>query len=177
MWVIRDGQRTRGTGCYEVEREAAETQLARYIEANPPLPPPELPPPNTVPKVQPTFVYVIGPRYRHPVKIGISASPQLRMASLQTGHHRSLVMLAQVPGSALEERALHRLFKRDHINGEWFERSTEIETFIELIERRGLPLHLAVKWITDDRADVRRQHRAVVIKANGKERDDERHDH
>ena len=33
LWVIRDGQRTLGTGCLEGDREGAERKLAAYIAA------------------------------------------------------------------------------------------------------------------------------------------------
>jgi hypothetical protein len=89
MWVIRDGQRTRGTGCYEADREAAELQLARYIEANPPSPLRELPPPKASTEPEPTFIYVIGIPNRRVVKIGLSTLPQARLVSLQTAHYRS----------------------------------------------------------------------------------------
>jgi hypothetical protein len=105
-----------------------------------------------------SMVYVIGPkRADRPVKIGISALPQRRLADLQTSHHDRLTILAQTPGGRDEESALHRLFKRERLNGEWFQRSPEIEKFIALIGRRGLPVHLAVKWIADDRRDPRRE--------------------
>jgi hypothetical protein len=44
MWFIRDGAATRGTGCYETDREAAELQLARYIEAKCSAPNPQFAP-------------------------------------------------------------------------------------------------------------------------------------
>jgi integrase len=33
MWIIRDGQANRGTGCHEHDREGAERELAKYILA------------------------------------------------------------------------------------------------------------------------------------------------
>ena len=156
MWVIRDGQRTRGTGCHEADRAGAEVQLARYIEANPPAPPKPLPPPNSCEAGSASqFIYIVGSKRLDAVKIGISALPHVRLRSLQTSNFHRLEVLAQIAGTVEQERALHRLFKRDHRNGEWFTRTAEIEKFIELIGRRGLPIHLAVKWITDDRREGR----------------------
>ena len=31
MWIIRDGETNRGTGCHEHDREGAERKLAAYI--------------------------------------------------------------------------------------------------------------------------------------------------
>lgn len=100
-----------------------------------------------------TLVYVIGgPKSHHDVKIGFSNQPASRLARFQKHRVEKLSVLAQTPGGVTDERTLHRLFKADRLKGEWFKRSAEIKLFIELIGRRSLPIHLAVKWISDDRA-------------------------
>lgn len=108
------------------------------------------------------MIYFIGARSQQlPVKIGTSRSAEDRLADLQTAHHEKLVLFAKVPGGIGEERELHRLFKADRVFGEWFQRSEEIELFIGLIGHRSLPLHLAVKWIKDDREVAKRQPKLV----------------
>jgi hypothetical protein len=70
------------------------------------------------------FVYLIGeeapagaPRY---VKIGYSDYPDARIAMLQTGNPRKLTLLASIPGTMDDERALHAKHIADNILAEWF---------------------------------------------------------
>jgi len=66
------------------------------------------------------------------VKIGIATgSPQERLKQLQTGCPNELVLRAEMPGCQSDESALHRIFARQHVRGEWFHLDGEINDFIE----------------------------------------------
>lgn len=145
-WIIQDGERRLGTGCSEGQRSVAEGFLDAYKKRA------ALAPPPVAIDLKEPMIYVIGPTQpAWPVKIGTSRSVEERLSDLQTAHHQTLVIHAQAPGGVLEEKQLHRLFRQYRLNGEWFRRSEEIEKFILLIGYRDLPLHLAVKWVNDDR--------------------------
>lgn len=99
-----------------------------------------------------TVLYVIGPK-RGPVKIGISASPANRMASLQTSHPYELSILAEIPirGSGIDaerhqlgtevERRVHEFLLpyRTRASGEWFNRSHEVQQFIDMAKCKLSP--------------------------------------
>lgn len=76
----------------------------------------------------PSYVYFIG--YSDRIKIGYSIAPKQRFETF----HPDEVMLV-LAGTRAHERALHELFKRHRIRGEWFRRDQEILDFIA--ERSG----------------------------------------
>jgi hypothetical protein len=76
------------------------------------------------------LVYFIGAA-SGPIKIGIALRPRERLSGLQTSHHERLELLATCEGGQEQERAYHKLFKDRRLNGEWFERTAEIEAEIE----------------------------------------------
>lgn len=55
-----------------------------------------------------------------PVKVGWSRHPDERLAELQCGNPRKLVLLTQAPGFKWEERWAHLKLARYRIRGEWF---------------------------------------------------------
>ena len=56
-----------------------------------------------------------------PIKIGYTNGSVLRrLQMLQTGNPNTLVVLASVPGSHLEERRLHAKFWSTVVGGEWY---------------------------------------------------------
>lgn len=65
--------------------------------------------------------------------VGYSKDPQRRLNTLQTGNSTPLQMLLTIPGTIQSERALHRRFKRDHVNLEWFNYSDDIQRYIAAI--------------------------------------------
>jgi len=72
-----------------------------------------------------TFVYFIRDEFGA-TKIGISADPHQRVATLQTGHPEALYLHNTVPcRSGADARAvegdLHDCFARQRMNGEWFD--------------------------------------------------------
>lgn len=58
------------------------------------------------------------------VKIGFSSDTSRRMYEVDAR------LLATVPGSIALERAVHRLFADDRVDGEWFRPSQAIQAFI-----------------------------------------------
>src|SRR5262245_24163164 len=54
------------------------------------------------------------------VKVGCSDDPKSRLAQLQTGCPDLLELLGCIPGDERTETALHRVFRRYHLRGEWF---------------------------------------------------------
>lgn len=65
-------------------------------------------------------VYFLVDEQANAVKIGCSADVHRRVAQLQTGHPRPLVLLGSMPGSFDEEKRIHQLLKAQRIAGEWF---------------------------------------------------------
>ena len=70
-------------------------------------------------------VYLIRSGKKGPIKIGIAKNVDSRISELQIGNPNKLFLVAIFPihseKKAREiERHLHKLFKRQHIRGEWF---------------------------------------------------------
>ena len=73
------------------------------------------------------YVYFIQKGYGS-IKIGVSDNPEKRLKQLQTGNHGSLFIIAKFPFETRREALsleydLHKMFKNDKINGEWFKKS------------------------------------------------------
>lgn len=76
------------------------------------------------------YVYLItealpggGLRY---AKIGYSVNPKKRVAELQTGNPRTLVLLYMMPGTEEDERQLHAKYASDNVLQEWFAITPEL---------------------------------------------------
>jgi hypothetical protein len=65
-------------------------------------------------------LYIVGDP-SGPVKIGVANDVASRMAALQTGNPRRLVLLDLVPDCGYLELALHRAFEQFRLVGEWFD--------------------------------------------------------
>lgn len=65
------------------------------------------------------------------VKLGISKDPDARLASLQSGHHASLWLLATIAGRQEDESTLHRLIAKYRVRGEWFRIGPWLHAFME----------------------------------------------
>jgi hypothetical protein len=74
-------------------------------------------------------VYYVGTE-DGPVKIGITNNMQHRLAALNNVSPVKLSCLAAFPGWTLEERLVHDRHRAARLNGEWFERTPEIESEI-----------------------------------------------
>lgn len=67
-----------------------------------------------------SYVYVIGPRYLRPVKIGVTTNLEKRLKSIQTGNPEQLSVLWATEGGRDLEHALHEQFAAERQAGEWF---------------------------------------------------------
>lgn len=73
------------------------------------------------------YVYLIGEVGRwDAVKVGYSVKPSARVSELQTGNSRQLQLLAALPGTEADERALHMKYIDDNILLEWFKPSASL---------------------------------------------------
>lgn len=64
------------------------------------------------------------------IKIGTSTNPDLRLKELQTSHYKTLKLIGVMPGGRNTETALHQMFLRHTILGEWFKPVKEIKDFV-----------------------------------------------
>lgn len=76
------------------------------------------------------YVYFIKGNVTGNIKIGFSMHPEKRVKQLQTGAGEKLELLCKIQGSQSKERELHRKFKKQHIHGDWFHPSPELESLI-----------------------------------------------
>lgn len=53
-------------------------------------------------------------------KVGYSTNPEARVAELQTGNPRTLVLLYKKPGTPEDEAALHQKYMQNNVLQEWF---------------------------------------------------------
>ncbi len=83
-------------------------------------------------------VYFIQEKARGSIKIGISESPQERLAMLKTGSAHELVLLGVMQGGMKKEAELHERFAAHRISGEWFNVAI-LDDVMEIIEKYGKP--------------------------------------
>lgn len=77
----------------------------------------------------PQKIYFVQRGEAGPVKIGVSANPDSRIAALQKSYEEKLRVLAIILGDLAAERALHERFAEHRIKGEWFKPVPEILDF------------------------------------------------
>jgi len=80
-------------------------------------------------------VYFIKSMRSKAVKIGVSVNVAERLVRLQTGSVARLILLAEMPGEASYERALHKAFAEYRIAGEWFRCEGKLAAFIASLPR------------------------------------------
>jgi hypothetical protein len=91
-------------------------------------------------------VYFIRPvGQRGPIKIGCSVRPATRLRDIEIWSPVLLEIIATAPGGHPHELALHDKFAADHLHGEWFAASTDLERVIDYVKRTGAlpPLSIA----------------------------------
>lgn len=79
------------------------------------------------------YVYFIGVPGADVIKIGYSKNPWARLKELQTATTEDLSVVATVKTTETSEVDIHKLFKEERVNGEWFTRSALIESVIKEI--------------------------------------------
>lgn len=71
------------------------------------------------------------------IKIGTSANVTNRLRIFNQAHPEPVNLLAAVPGGHVHEAEVHRMFRRDRDQGEWFSPSPELLAFIDAINAEG----------------------------------------
>lgn len=75
-----------------------------------------------------------------PIKIGCSKLPELRLDTMTIWSPVQLEIVVSVPGTHPQETALHGMFRKHHLHGEWFGASKELLALIDhCVERGELP--------------------------------------
>jgi hypothetical protein len=74
----------------------------------------------------PLKVYFIRRPDTREIKIGVSTSPESRLAALQCGSARRLQLLVTHDGGFEDEHAWHRMLRKEHIAFEWFKESERL---------------------------------------------------
>lgn len=68
------------------------------------------------------------------VKIGVSADPDFRLSTLQTGAPGRLTLLAAIPNRGEDESKYHKIFDHLRIHGEWYRYTEEIAHAISQLQ-------------------------------------------
>ena len=68
------------------------------------------------------------------IKIGFATDIHGRLATLQTGNPKELILVDTIYGPKEIERMLHRAFKKYRVSREWFSFSDQIDDFISDVE-------------------------------------------
>ena len=100
------------------------------------------------------YVYFIkaGKSKKAPIKIGVAANIERRLATLQTGNHLELFLLAAIQCDSKAhayglESMFHRMLGRHKIRGEWFRHDLNLKA-IEEMKVRG-----KFEWAEKDAPD------------------------
>jgi len=73
------------------------------------------------------------------IKVGFTQDVAARVADLQTGNHKKLRVEETFVSYREAEKMIHQRFKADHLAGEWFSRSFEMEELMaDLMDYRGM---------------------------------------
>lgn len=84
------------------------------------------------------LVYFIGDPNGSTIKIGYSKNPWARLKEAQTGDYEALSVVATVVATVVEGQPIHDLFSAVSIEGDWFNRSPELNEVIEKIKSKDL---------------------------------------
>lgn len=127
-WFILDKGKQFGTGCGVEDQVEAESLLLDYIQSKP-----------TEGSTIELFMYFATADVNDfPIKIGISASPKIRMSTLQVGlpYTLKLLVLVKIKKAVFETR-VHRKFAHLRLRGEWFQRHPEILEYMNSLAAIG----------------------------------------
>ena len=84
------------------------------------------------------FVYFVQQGTQGSIKIGWAKNPERRLKALQTSHPCELRIIGIIPGTRVEERALHAHFARARLKGEWFNRNKVLSEVMEMLMDIGI---------------------------------------
>lgn len=85
------------------------------------------------------MIYFITAREVNRVKIGFSDAPRIRFMKMRTDSPMPLALERVCEGDMGLERDLHQRFASDRRNGEWFDISPAIETFMASLPYAAAP--------------------------------------
>lgn len=72
-----------------------------------------------------------------PIKIGCSVFPEGRLDNFTLWSPQPLELIVSVPGTHANERALHGMFRKHHVHGEWFGASKQLLALIDHCSAHG----------------------------------------
>lgn len=103
---------------------ASEYDAARYAVTGPP---------GRKKKSKRGYVYFVQAGVGGPVKIGMAASVDKRLADLQQAHYEQLVLLACFASEDCyyDEQELQKRFSNLRIRGEWFRPGAELLNYVK----------------------------------------------
>jgi hypothetical protein len=97
------------------------------------------------------FVYVLVAPEVNRIKIGFSTCPDRRFDTIRNVGPCPIVVLALMPGSMLEEKALHSLFLEERLPGtEWFSASLRVMRFARMARNAKSARQLLRDWLASD---------------------------
>lgn len=85
------------------------------------------------------------------IKIGVARSPERRLATLQCGNPRRLYIAAVLLGGQATEAALHTLWRKARVTGEWFAGKDDLAAFAVWVSDRQVAAYEAApddQWAT-----------------------------
>lgn len=94
------------------------------------------------------------------IKIGHSANPSARLVDLGVGNDCELALLGAVEGSMAAEKALHALFRRHWVRGEWFASAIKGDV-VTLIREHPCDLETVLRRESQAQDEEKRKRAAV----------------
>lgn len=95
----------------------------------------------------PSFIYFLTADvedFPYPIKIGVATNFDRRMASYKTHTPWPVKVLALIKGTLNDEKKLHKRFDHLRMEGEWFERGSDLMDYIQSIAPPELPFRVKV---------------------------------
>lgn len=115
----------------------------------------------------PRSVYFIEAGKGGHIKIGVAVDVGARLKDLQSANPQTLRVIVAVPGNFKDERRLHRRFKDERLNGEWFRGDGAVRAFADSLiamsdgDRLAALAYEAVPAKTKRKYESRHQKRTV----------------
>lgn len=102
------------------------------------------------------MIYAIRACGANRVKFGKAKSPAKRIKELSTGSPYHLCLMAAVDWEDEIERLIHAAFKKQRVNGEWFEVDDHVKSFVSTMmcpnaddaEKFGACMQILVEMLT-----------------------------
>jgi len=124
-----EGKQKRHTVPGPGKREALKQQIEMLASIRS-YPVPTKPRHSTI-QIVPEYIYFLQSKTGGPIKIGRSCQLRRRLSTLQISSSEELVLILTLKTTVgLTEKDVHKMFKNDHIRGEWFEASEDLVRWI-----------------------------------------------